>query len=189
VKTASAGDCTASGSIVGSAAGSPGTAKETVLTCKNASVFVAGVEWPLCTVHSPAQPIGTIVSSKLEGKLAWLSEKGDSEVGHTFNPEVNPSGPIFTLEFTDAPKHECGISTVNVTGSMVARVERITEDAIERNFVFPETAIHNVWTNTTPRTKVTKTEDNLQIGGNASVLKGAFNFSLTSKELWGVEPG
>jgi hypothetical protein len=192
------GECTAKGKIVGSGAGEPGKNKEVTLTCKNAKVFVSGVDQSaVCTVHSPTKADGTIETNELESTLVWLEGPAsneptapfaakDGKVGDLFQPEANTAtGAFVRIEITGA---SCPVlQNVNVTGGAIGTVENVTQDLTEQSLNFPATAHTKYWTNQTP----TRTEDTtgLKVGGAASIFVATFDVVLNPCELFGVEPG
>jgi hypothetical protein len=183
LKSTMAKDCSISGSIVGSAAGSPGKDKEVIIHCINVEVLGHEKE---CTVNSPGAAVGTIKTEKLESTLVWLNAAGDAEVGDTLANEANTAKPLVTVEVEGV---ECPLNgDYDLTGNVIAKVEPVTKDVGTGALVFPEAPIKPYWTNQTPTR--TKDEDpGLKAGGVEAVFHGKFNYVLTSGELFGVEPG
>lgn len=186
LKSTTNGDCTASFSIKGSAAGSPGTVTPFTLTCIHAESSV-----PNCTVHSTGAADGTIVTTDIKGTLVWLAASGD-EVGVLFEPAT--AGGAFThIEETGAA---CAVNTegesLTVTGKVICKVTKgFGEDVTAGSFNCPATPITKYFTNQTP----TRTEDplgteQLKIAGAAAILVGAFDIKpKTAGEEWGIETG
>jgi len=184
-----AGECTAVGSIVGSAAGSPGKNKEVILTCKGVKVFNKNIEQPACGAKSPGAPAGTIVTNKLESTLVWeqTNSSEDTLVGDTFVNEENTATGLFsTVELTG---EACAIaSKLNITGNTICTVEPVTTHVTTGILNCPAEGNKVYFTNQTPDR--TKDEDaGLKLGAAPSTFTGKFNITLNSDELFGVEPG
>jgi hypothetical protein len=180
------GDCAASLSIKGSAAGSPGTITPFILTCKNIESSV-----PNCTIHSTGAADGTIVSTGIKGTLVWLAASGD-EVGILFEP-ATAGGAFAHIEETGAA---CAVNTegeaLTITGKLICKVTvGVNADVAEGQFNCPATPITKYYTNQTP----TRTEDllgaeQLKIAGAAAILAGAFDIKpKTVGEEVGIETG
>jgi hypothetical protein len=182
------GECTAHGFITSSATGEPSKNKEVIVTCHNLEAFTsAGATITTCTIHSPGQANGTVVTSKMESTLVWTAASGDASVGDLFQVEGNTTtGNFFSLEFTGA---ECPLAgSLNTTGGMIATVSAnaITADTTSGSLTFPPTADKEYWTNQTPtRTKDTIT--GLKFGTNSAVLGAVFDLSSEGKSV-GIEP-
>jgi hypothetical protein len=182
------GDCTASFSIKGSAAGSPGTITPFTLTCIHAESSV-----PNCTVHSTGAADGTIVTTDIKGTLVWLAQAGTAgadEVGVLFEPET-VGGAFAHIEETGAA---CAVNTegesLTVTGNVICKVTvGVGEDVSEGQFNCPATPITKYFTNQTP----TRTEDTiapLKVAGAAAIFSGTFDIkSSTTGEEIGIETG
>jgi hypothetical protein len=186
LKSTTNGDCTASFTIKGSAAGSPGTITPFTLTCIHAESSV-----PNCTVHSTGAADGTIVTTDIKGTLVWLAATGD-EVGVLFEPEVT-NGAFAHIEETGAA---CAVNTegesLTVTGKVICRVTvGANADVSEGQFNCPATPITTYYTNQTP----TRTEDQLgtqqlKVAGAAAIFNGTFNIKPTNAgEEVGIETG
>jgi hypothetical protein len=179
-------DCTASGSIVGSGGGAPGTSRNVTIKCTNVEVLVGGNPSSGCTVHSPGQANGTVITNELRSTLVWLEETGTEKVGNTFTPE---SGTTFvTLEVTGNECPEFLFERYDITGNVIATVDPVKKDVEEGTLTLPETPHKTYWTNQTP-TRVKDVDSGLLWKGGAAVFWGTFDFGLVSKELFGVEPG
>lgn len=179
------GDCAYRGSVDGSTAGGPGTGREGVLTCHNVLAY-SGVTnlKSSCSVRTPGQPNGTIVSSKLKSTLVWLSPTGSTEVGAVFAPETGNA--FFTFELRgDA----CDLAQkVTVIGSVTAGMEPIDMD--EERVVFSALSATTFWTNRMPR--AADVDPGLSLGGSSVMLDGSLDLTLDralAGSSFGVKPG
>jgi hypothetical protein len=171
--------CSVTGTITGSLPDQPGASNGVVLTCSE--VTVEGL--PKCTVNSPGQPAGTIVSNELTGDLVWLNLTGDTRIGATLRSAL-PAGTVALIEVSGAT---CVVKgSYALTLSVVCEIEEVTKDTATGKLECGEPPITNTWNNATPRAAV---KDGLLIGGKAAAFTNTFDITLTTSKLWGVEPG
>jgi hypothetical protein len=187
LKSTTNGDCTASFSIKGSAAGSPGTITPFTLTCTHVESSV-----PNCIVHSTGAADGTVVTTDVKGTLVWLAQTPSDEVGVLFEPAA-AGGAFAHIEETGAA---CAVNTegesLTVTGKVICKVTvGAGEDVAQGAFNCPATPITKYYTNQTP----TRTEDllgteQLKVAGAAAIFNGTFNINpITAGEEVGIETG
>jgi hypothetical protein len=185
LKSVNNGDCTFTGKIEGSGAGESGKLREAYLICHNLETYTStGTTIPTCIIHSPGEANGTIKTNNIDGKLVWLNQNGNTEVGATLTPEAGTE--FFSIEVTGA---SCPVKgTYPITGTTVGKVEPVGSDATEGFLTFPSTAITTTWSNATPRVSAT---DGLLIKTSAAVFEnispGKFDVKLEPCALWGVE--
>jgi hypothetical protein len=154
-------ECTGTGKIVGSALHQPGKKEGMSLTCKG--VTVAN---PVCKVHSPGQPAGTVATNALAAKLVRTASG-------VFAEEITASGgsgsAMTTIEFEGA---SCPLveTTAPITGKLVSMLplEEIAE-TVHSSFLM--------------------SESKLQWGSAGASLSGSLNSTLTTAgETFGVFP-
>jgi hypothetical protein len=190
------GKCTTTGTIVGSAALSPGTAKEGKLTCSEVTVHEA----PLCSVKSTGQVAGTVVASGLKGTLVWLS-KANNQAGLKFEPSTGPTGEFTTVILSGA---ECALAgnyviKGEVTGEFLPiekevetgelnfpKVVSTAKEATEKCVLSARILKH--FNNTTPTTSRTETSLGvpLTFKGQPTVICGSSSAHLNPKQNVGV---
>jgi hypothetical protein len=184
MKSTTNGDCTASFSIKGSAAGSPGTITPFTLTCTNVESSV-----PNCIVHSTGAADKTVVTTDIKGTLVWLAATGD-EVGVLLEP-ATAGGAFAHIEETGAA---CAVNTegesLTLTGQLVCKVTAgANADVAEGALNCPTTPITKYYTNQTP----TRTEDitvPVRMAGAAAIFSATFKVkSSTAGEEGGIETG
>lgn len=183
VSTTANGDCTATGKMVGSGVGSPGTIKDLTLTCKNVEVE----EFPACDMHSPGLS-REYVSTDVKGTLVWLNQTGDAEAGILLQPQTE-GGALFHLTTGGA---ECAVSQpeFTVTGTLIGKIGPMTQDLAEGTIEFPVTQILKYWSNATPRVEQSIKDDRLKIINQNISFRGVFDGKPeTAGEKFGIEPG
>jgi hypothetical protein len=176
-----AGECSQSGEIEGSAAGTPGKKKSVVLSCKK--VKVVGAE-EICSAKSVGAEVGTITTNSLKGTLVWLNETGNA-AGDLLEPT---SGTNWAeIQIANIPGKNCPLNgTYKVTGQVINEILPIEEEAVTSALLHPATAITNYWNNEASRVK--QTISGLKVGPAKATLAGKFSSSLNSKETVGVSP-
>jgi hypothetical protein len=185
LKSTTSGDCTASFTIRGSAAETPGTITPFALTCKN--VESSG---PNCTVHGTGAADGTVVSTNIKGTLVWLAASGD-EAGILFESET-VGGAFAHIEETGAA---CALNTegesLTVSGKVICRVTKgFGEDTTEGSFECPGTPITKYFTNQISRTEDLLGVEQLKVAGAAAIFSATFDIKpKTAEEEWGIETG
>jgi hypothetical protein len=179
--------CTTAGTIMGSAAGSPGTLTGT-LECTEVKVKEAAK----CIVKSEgAATNGTVITTNLTGRLVWLEgpeSTKDTKVGITFEPDpVAPASNAFAhIEISGV-----GCAATNkftVIGNIICEVSPVTKDETNGTMNCPSPVLKEYWNNETPRKKLT--DNGLFIGVNPQTFVGHFiNLHLTNNVTWGICPG
>lgn len=172
------------GSIVGSAAGSPGTNKEVVVTFEECRV--EGAE-EVCTVGNGKK----IITNKLKSELVWLSAEG-LNAGDLLTPEV--AGQPFTTIVVEGA--ECPLPKENkITGEALGKIEPINAFAVTGTLTFTDPAIAKYWTGDRPLTEKEKKEGKkrtehanggLKFGANPAVFSSVDSVTLNSGEEFGV---
>jgi len=156
-----------SGKIVGSAAGSPGTNKEVVVTFEECSVEGA----PTCVVPN-------ITTKKLKSELVWLSKEGNN-AGDRLLPE---EGTVFTNIVISG----CAAAgTFPVTGEALGKVEPIATEVTSGTLTFTDPAIATYWTGDKPN-RVEHTNGGLKFGGTPAVFSSVDTITLNSGSVFGV---
>jgi sugar lactone lactonase YvrE len=178
------GECTESGEIEGSAAGTPGTKKNVVLTCQKVKVIEtsSGKEIPNCTVKSAGSEVGTLKTNSLKSTLVWLNETG-AAAGDLIEPTSGTNWA--TIEILGAACAAAGKS--NLIQAAISEVLPVAEEAKTSELNLPSTAILNYYNNETSRAK--QTIPQLKYGPATATLAGKFDFSLNSKEPVGAPSG
>jgi hypothetical protein len=177
-----AGECSESGEIEGSAAGTPGTKKNVVLTCKKVQVTDKnGKVLSGCTVRSSGAEIGTIKTNSVKSTLVWLNQTGGA-AGDLLAPTSGTS--LATIEILG---EACAAQqTASLTGQAINQVLPVEKEAVTEQLAHPSTAITSYYNNEAGRVKQTITQ--LKLGSVAATLGGDFNLSLSTKEPVGVSP-
>jgi hypothetical protein len=166
---------------VGSAAGSPGTAKATSVTYTECSVKGT----TKCTVNSVGQAGGTVKTNALKGELAWLASTGEA-AGIRLTPEV---GTVFVeIEITGP---ECPVAqeeALPVKGSVIGEIKPVATEVTEGEIVFPSPSISRYWTGGASRTEHTGV--GLTFGGQVATYTGKeVNVKTNGGEAGGVFEG
>jgi hypothetical protein len=178
--------CTSTGTIIGSAAGSPGTSTGT-LECTGVTVQEAAK----CIVKTEGAANGTVLSTSLTGRLVWLEgpeTAKDTKVGITFEPDpVAPASNAF--EHIEVSGVGCAATNkFTVTGNMICEVSPITKHEVNGTMNCPSSVIKKYWNNETPRKE--QEDKGLMVGVNAQTFVAHFiNLHLTNNVTWGIEPG
>jgi hypothetical protein len=170
------GKCSATGKIEGSGAGLPGKNKEVTLTCHEVTV----VEGAKCSVHSPGQPNGTVVTNELKSTNVWLNKEGGA-AGDLLTPGTG-------TEFVSIIIEGCALAeTYPVTGEIIGQLLPVEKEVEEGEIVFPEPPILSWWNNKEPREAVGISR--LAVKKSPATFEAKFNLHLEPKELVGVFAG
>jgi hypothetical protein len=181
--TAPTGECSQTGEIEGSAAGSPGKKKNVVLSCKKVKVLSSGgTELPQCSVKSTGAEAGTITTNSLKGTLVWLNQTGGA-AGDLIEPTASGTEWV-KIEVTGAT---CPIKGNYPVSSMaINEVLPVEEEAVTGAINLPKSQVLSYWNNEAVRVK--QTIAGVKVKGGAAALSGQLSFSLNSKESFGVSP-
>jgi hypothetical protein len=174
-------NCTITGQIIGSAAGSPGTAKEAVLTCTGMSVLNSGGK---CVVGTPGKAAGELVSEKLNGQLVWLNSTGEAS---GIKVKAESGSLLGRISISGA---ECPVGgSHDLTGELITSVTPVASEAKELTLGLPDPSILTWWSNTEARVKQSIESTRLKMGAGNATLLGSFSFGLNEKVVFGVFAG
>jgi hypothetical protein len=154
------------GNFAGSAANTPGTANNVVLTCTEVTVDA----FPTCTVNG-ANP-GTVTTQKLDGRAVFIGPKANDHYGITFTPE---SGTLFASVAIGGASCPLAGVKVEVCGTIVGTIETPNTDKVEQALNFPTPAITKVFNGTTG----VEETDGLSIFGEPAQFTSTFDVKLT----------
>lgn len=170
--TLESSSCSVTGKIVGSAAKTESTHKESVLECKTIAVKGA-----------PACEVTNIVTSKMKGQLGWMEATGESNV-LTFEAESGSSLTTVLIE-------ECALEgEYPVTGGTVATLTPTATEATEATLAAggSDTKTTENWFTgkTIPECgREFMTSPALVFGGRTSKLTATFTLKLSPAEKFG----
>jgi hypothetical protein len=173
--------CTVNGAVVGSGTGTPGDHEATQRSCTGAKVL--GSE-ATCSVNSPSEPAGKVVTNKLKGSLVYLAKGSSASVGLVFAPASGTE--LLTLEVTGGKCELAG--KYPETGEVVAKFLTPGETEVEEGELeFPEAPITSYFAS---KEATTATSVNgLKLKEKEAKVSTKFKVRLNPKEKFGVFPG
>jgi hypothetical protein len=170
---------TSAGAIGGESAGTA-TGKMTMSECT-----VKGK--PECHINSVGQPQGTIDSESGNSELVFLTERGaengTGELAEFITPPTTGSKSFTEIETNGS---ECSVKgTSKATGSVIAKVAPVEEEAEVGRLIFPKTSILHAyrWESSGGGKEIIA---GLKVGSVNAGMHGEEEFELESKDKFGA---